>query len=161
MHCSYHHRQLRFPGGHGLDGSPAVLFVHLFRQRTFRDRWHRHAFLSLSQLRQSTEGNSKQWPKPGKINPPASTFLNPLPNSWAKECCSFYPSSLTPVQGYHSPDRKNPRTFPDFSRRNCDNKCTFIDTKSASYEVSVAFRQLSKANSKRWTSDMQKELQYE
>lgn len=57
--------------------------------------------------------------------------------------------ALTPVQGYHSPDRKNPRTFPDFSRRNCDNKCTFIDTKSASYEVSVAFRQLSKANSKR------------
>jgi len=54
----------------------------------------------------------------------------------------------------------------DFSRRNCRqinilNKCTFLNTKCACYEVLVAFQKLTEVNSKRWTSDMQTELKYE
>jgi len=51
-------------------------------------------------------------------------------------------------------------TFPDEFADNVSNKCTFINTKSACYEVSVAFQQLTN-NSTRWTSEMQEELKYE
>ena len=52
-------------------------------------------------------------------------------------------------------------TFPDKIADNISNKCKFINTKSACYKVSVVFQQLTKVNSKRCTSDMQKELKYE
>jgi len=39
-------------------------------------------------------------------------------------------------------------TFPDEIANNISNKCTFINTKSACYKVSVAFQQLTKVNSK-------------
>jgi len=51
-------------------------------------------------------------------------------------------------------------TFPDEIVDNVSNKCTFINTISACYEVSVTFQQLTN-NATRWTSEMQKELKYE
>jgi len=42
------------------------------------------------------------------------------------------------------PDRTKSLTFPD----EIADKCTFIDIKSACYEVSVAFQQVTKVNSK-------------
>jgi len=52
------------------------------------------------------------------------------------------------AQGYQSPDRKKSLTFPDKTAGNISNKCTFVNTKSACYEVLVAFQQLTKVNSK-------------
>jgi len=50
--------------------------------------------------------------------------------------------------------------LPDEIVDNVSNKCTFINTISACYEVSVTFQQLTN-NATRWTSEMQKELKYE
>lgn len=64
------------------------------------------------------------------------------------------PSGLPPSRQKKIPD------FPDEIADNISNKCSFINrrTKSACYEVSVASQQLTKINSKCWTSGMQKQL---
>jgi len=43
------------------------------------------------------------------------------------------------MQGYHSPDRKKSKTFPDDIADNILNKCTFINIESAGYELRGAF----------------------
>jgi len=45
--------------------------------------------------------------------------------------------------------QKKSLTFPAKVADNTSNKCTFINTKSACYEVSVAFQKLTNVNSKR------------
>ena len=68
-------------------------------------------------------------------------------------------SRVTTLQREKNPDFS--LTFPDKIADNISNKCTFINTKSACYELCGAFQQLTKVNSKRWTSDMQNALKYE
>jgi len=50
---------------------------------------------------------------------------------------------------------------PDEIADNITNKCTLINTKSDCYELWGTFQQLTKVNSKRWTSDMQNALKYD